>query len=52
MYQIALESDAFGIETFAYNTRKEQRAGFARLRKSARQHQKRDGIKRKVYYKD
>lgn len=49
MKTVILESNEFGVEVFHYQTKREAEAGLKRLVKSAKAHEKKDGIQRKVY---
>jgi hypothetical protein len=46
MPQVILSSDEFGLEEFDYESVKEARAGFERLKKSCQAETDQDGIER------
>jgi hypothetical protein len=48
MPQVILTSDEFGSEEFEYDTVKEARAGFERLKESCQEETDKDGIERRL----
>lgn len=49
MKTVVMQSEVYGIETFEYPTARAAEAGRKRLVKSAKKHEKQDGVKRKIW---
>lgn len=49
MKTVVMKSELYGEETFEYDNEREAKAGMKRLKKSAKEHEKKDGVKREIW---